>query len=56
MKLLSLQISAEKYFFNIRKSLVEFDEVLEVCLLQFDFHTADWTESNALMLCLLILN
>ncbi|XP_057249683.1 protein translocase subunit SECA2, chloroplastic-like isoform X2 [Beta vulgaris subsp. vulgaris] len=30
MKLLSLQINAEKYFFNIRKSLVEFDEVLEV--------------------------
>ncbi|CAK9160349.1 unnamed protein product [Ilex paraguariensis] len=29
-QLLSLQISAEKYFFNIRKSLVEFDEVLEV--------------------------
>lgn len=29
-QLLSLQISAEKYFFNIRKNLVEFDEVLEV--------------------------
>ncbi|WCJ44420.1 Protein translocase subunit SecA [Euphorbia peplus] len=29
-QLLSLQISAEKYFFGIRKSLVEFDEVLEV--------------------------
>ncbi|KVH94051.1 hypothetical protein Ccrd_003890 [Cynara cardunculus var. scolymus] len=29
-KLLSLQVSTEKYFFNIRKSLVEFDEVLEV--------------------------
>ncbi|KAI7739036.1 hypothetical protein M8C21_021905, partial [Ambrosia artemisiifolia] len=29
-QLLSLQVSAEKYFFNIRKSLVEFDEVLEV--------------------------
>ncbi|KAK4433717.1 protein translocase subunit SECA2, chloroplastic [Sesamum alatum] len=29
-QLLSLQINAEKYFFNIRKSLVEFDEVLEV--------------------------
>lgn len=30
MQLLALQINAEKYFFNIRKSLVEFDEVLEV--------------------------
>lgn len=29
-QLLALQINAEKYFFNIRKSLVEFDEVLEV--------------------------
>ncbi|XP_074329509.1 protein translocase subunit SECA2, chloroplastic isoform X2 [Apium graveolens] len=29
-QLLLLQINAEKYFFNIRKSLVEFDEVLEV--------------------------
>ncbi|KAI3460557.1 hypothetical protein Pfo_017220 [Paulownia fortunei] len=29
-QLLSLQINAEKYFFGIRKSLVEFDEVLEV--------------------------
>uniref|UniRef100_A0A803LHH3 chloroplast protein-transporting ATPase n=1 Tax=Chenopodium quinoa TaxID=63459 RepID=A0A803LHH3_CHEQI len=29
-QLMSLQISAEKYFFNIRKSLVEFDEILEV--------------------------
>ncbi|XP_063935338.1 protein translocase subunit SECA2, chloroplastic isoform X3 [Daucus carota subsp. sativus] len=29
-QLLMLQINAEKYFFNIRKSLVEFDEVLEV--------------------------
>ncbi|KAI3758560.1 hypothetical protein L6452_06127 [Arctium lappa] len=29
-QLLSLQVSTEKYFFNIRKSLVEFDEVLEV--------------------------
>lgn len=29
-QLLSLQISAEKYFFGIRKNLVEFDEVLEV--------------------------
>ncbi|KAE8713435.1 Protein translocase subunit SECA2 [Hibiscus syriacus] len=29
-QLLGLQINAEKYFFNIRKSLVEFDEVLEV--------------------------
>ncbi|KAL0323316.1 UNVERIFIED_CONTAM: protein translocase subunit SECA2, chloroplastic [Sesamum angustifolium] len=29
-QLLSLQINAEKYFFSIRKSLVEFDEVLEV--------------------------
>ncbi|CAK7346910.1 unnamed protein product [Dovyalis caffra] len=28
-QLLSLQINAEKYFFGIRKSLVEFDEVLE---------------------------
>ncbi|CAL5386874.1 unnamed protein product [Camellia sinensis] len=28
--LLALQINAEKYFFGIRKSLVEFDEVLEV--------------------------
>lgn len=32
-QLLSLQVSAEKYFFNIRKSLVEFDEVLEVHIL-----------------------
>ncbi|KAJ8450326.1 hypothetical protein Cgig2_004783 [Carnegiea gigantea] len=29
-KLLALQMNVEKYFFNIRKSLVEFDEVLEV--------------------------
>lgn len=29
-QLLSLQINAEKYFFNMRKTLVEFDEVLEV--------------------------
>uniref|UniRef100_A0A0D9XQ08 chloroplast protein-transporting ATPase n=1 Tax=Leersia perrieri TaxID=77586 RepID=A0A0D9XQ08_9ORYZ len=29
-QLLGLQINAEKYYFNIRKSLVEFDEVLEV--------------------------
>ncbi|GAB4862107.1 Protein translocase subunit SA2, chloroplastic [Ancistrocladus abbreviatus] len=29
-QLLALQVNAEKYFFNIRKSLVEFDEVLEV--------------------------
>ncbi|KAL3641737.1 Protein translocase subunit SA2, chloroplastic [Castilleja foliolosa] len=29
-QLLSLQINAEKHFFGIRKSLVEFDEVLEV--------------------------
>ncbi|XP_039053835.1 protein translocase subunit SECA2, chloroplastic-like isoform X2 [Hibiscus syriacus] len=29
-QLLGLQVNAEKYFFNIRKSLVEFDEVLEV--------------------------
>ena len=32
-QLLMLQINAEKYFFNIRKSLVEFDEVLEVRIL-----------------------
>lgn len=31
-QLLGLQINAEKYFFGIRKSLVEFDEVLEVCI------------------------
>lgn len=30
LQLLALQINAEKYFFGIRKSLVEFDEVLEV--------------------------
>lgn len=29
-QLLALQMNVEKYFFNIRKSLVEFDEVLEV--------------------------
>ncbi|XP_068339736.1 protein translocase subunit SECA2, chloroplastic isoform X1 [Pyrus communis] len=29
-QLLALQVNAEKYFFGIRKSLVEFDEVLEV--------------------------
>ncbi|GMH31238.1 hypothetical protein Nepgr_033081 [Nepenthes gracilis] len=29
-QLLALQINAEKYFFNVRKSLVEFDEVLEL--------------------------
>ncbi|XP_031391634.1 protein translocase subunit SECA2, chloroplastic [Punica granatum] len=29
-QLLSLQVNAEKYFFSVRKSLVEFDEVLEV--------------------------
>ncbi|KAL8459453.1 hypothetical protein ACS0TY_035959 [Phlomoides rotata] len=29
-QLLSLQINAEKFFFGIRKNLVEFDEVLEV--------------------------
>ncbi|THG12978.1 hypothetical protein TEA_014181 [Camellia sinensis var. sinensis] len=29
-QLLALQINAEKYFFGIRKSLVEFDEVLEI--------------------------
>ncbi|KAG9457145.1 hypothetical protein H6P81_001653 [Aristolochia fimbriata] len=29
-QLLALQINAEKYFFGIRKNLVEFDEVLEV--------------------------
>ncbi|GKU98466.1 hypothetical protein SLEP1_g11471 [Rubroshorea leprosula] len=29
-QLLGLQINAEKYFFNVRKGLVEFDEVLEV--------------------------
>ncbi|OEL24494.1 Protein translocase subunit SECA2, chloroplastic [Dichanthelium oligosanthes] len=29
-QLLGLQINAEKYYFGIRKSLVEFDEVLEV--------------------------
>ncbi|KAG9145197.1 hypothetical protein Leryth_008987 [Lithospermum erythrorhizon] len=29
-QLLGLQINAEKYFFGVRKSLVEFDEVLEV--------------------------
>ncbi|KAK6775546.1 hypothetical protein RDI58_026547 [Solanum bulbocastanum] len=29
-QLLGLQINAEKYFFGIRKNLVEFDEVLEV--------------------------
>nr|XP_027102298.1 protein translocase subunit SECA2, chloroplastic-like [Coffea arabica] len=29
-QLLALQINAEKFFFGIRKSLVEFDEVLEV--------------------------
>ncbi|MQL82076.1 hypothetical protein Taro_014519 [Colocasia esculenta] len=29
-QLLALQKNAEKYFFNIRKSLVEFDEVLEL--------------------------
>lgn len=29
-QLLDLQINAEKYYFGIRKSLVEFDEVLEV--------------------------
>lgn len=33
MQLLALQINAEKYYFNIRKSLVEFDEVLEVRML-----------------------
>ncbi|KAF2291344.1 hypothetical protein GH714_023060 [Hevea brasiliensis] len=31
-QLLALQINAEKYFFGIRKSLVEFDEVLEVTM------------------------
>ncbi|KAM4128002.1 hypothetical protein ACJW30_02G132800 [Castanea mollissima] len=31
-QLLALQINVEKYFFGIRKSLVEFDEVLEVCM------------------------
>ena len=30
-QLLALQTNAEKFFFGIRKSLVEFDEVLEVC-------------------------
>uniref|UniRef100_A0A7C9EPK1 Protein translocase subunit SecA n=2 Tax=Opuntia streptacantha TaxID=393608 RepID=A0A7C9EPK1_OPUST len=29
-QLLALQMNVEKYFFNMRKSLVEFDEVLEV--------------------------
>lgn len=33
MQLLALQINAEKYYFGIRKSLVEFDEVLEVRML-----------------------
>ncbi|GFP84300.1 protein translocase subunit seca2 chloroplastic [Phtheirospermum japonicum] len=33
-QLLSLQINAEKHFFGIRKSLVEFDEVLEEQILQ----------------------
>lgn len=32
-QLLGLQINAEKYFFGIRKSLVEFDEVLEASAL-----------------------
>ncbi|KAF7816593.1 protein translocase subunit SECA2, chloroplastic isoform X1 [Senna tora] len=32
LELLGLQINAEKYFFGIRKNLVEFDEVLEVQL------------------------
>lgn len=31
LQLLALQINAEKFFFGIRKNLVEFDEVLEVC-------------------------
>ncbi|KAF7140532.1 hypothetical protein RHSIM_Rhsim06G0091300 [Rhododendron simsii] len=35
-QLLGLQINAEKYFFGIRKSLVEFDEVLEVMLPCFE--------------------
>ena len=33
LQLLALQINAEKYYFGIRKSLVEFDEVLEVCII-----------------------
>ncbi|PWA49020.1 preprotein translocase SecA family protein [Artemisia annua] len=37
-QLLSLQVSAEKYFFNIRKSLVEFDEVLESNLIPLSFY------------------
>lgn len=44
-QLLSLQINAEKYFFGIRKSLVEFDEVLEVSsnLLAFTiFHSLNF--------------
>lgn len=37
LQLLALQINAEKYFFGIRKSLVEFDEVLEVGMIYL-FH------------------
>jgi hypothetical protein len=33
LQLLGLQINAEKYYFGIRKSLVEFDEVLEVYII-----------------------
>lgn len=31
MQLLELQKAAERYYFGIRKSLVEYDEVMEVC-------------------------
>ncbi|KAK6939928.1 WD40 repeat [Dillenia turbinata] len=34
-QLLALQVNAEKYFFGIRKSPVEFDEVLEVSVFSF---------------------
>jgi preprotein translocase subunit SecA len=37
-QLLALQTAAERYYFGIRKSLVEFDEVMEVMLVVYSLY------------------
>jgi preprotein translocase subunit SecA len=38
LQLLALQTAAERYYFGIRKSLVEFDEVMEVMLILYSLY------------------
>jgi hypothetical protein len=38
LQLLALQTAAERYYFGIRKSLVEFDEVMEVMLVVYSLY------------------